>query len=383
MTMHSRPLPGVIELKGDNDGDDTSAVEKALANLSQTVDTRLGEVEKKAADLTKLGGRLDEIEKRLARPGIIGKAAEGDGEGADERKSFAAYLRSGVTEHKALTIESPGTGGVIAPPQISTQILQKVAEYSPIRSLAGKISLSAGLLQIPRLVDEVTVGEVTETSTRPESDPSFEQIDLKPHEMAVIVPVSKTVIEDSAVDIVSFVTNHIARRFGIKEASWFVTGNGTSQAEGVLVSTEVGEFDTTHTAIAADDIVDTFYSIKSAYSARGSWLMNRATMAAVRKLKDTTGQYIWQPALAAGQPPSLLGRPVFEAPDLPNPAAGNVPVVFGDFESGYLIGDRITLEIDRDNTSGWSSGIVKVLARRRVGGRVVLGEALTKLKLHA
>ncbi len=363
-----------LEIEATNDN--------AQADALKAIGDRLAAIETKSADAAKITTRLDALEKRLARPAISTKSVANDDDEA--RAALADYLRTGNDrEVKALTIEAPSTGGVVAPPQVSTSIIQKITEFSPVRQLASSIGLSAPLIQIPRLVDDVEVGEVTETSTRPESETSFEQIDLKPHEMSVIVPVSKTLIEDAAIDVVSFLSGHIARRFGQKEAAWFVTGNGTTQAEGVLTSTEVATFTSTNTAIKADDLIDTFYAIKSVYSGRGSWLMNRATMAAVRKLKDTTGQYLWQPALAVNVPPTLLGRPVYEAPDMPAPVAGSTPIAFGDFASGYLIADRIALEIARDDLTAWSTGLVKILARRRVGGRVVLGEALTKLKLAA
>lgn len=383
MSMHPVALPAPIELKGEGEDDASAIVTKALDELMATVDDRLKAVETKAADAAKLTTRLDDLEKKLARPAIGTKSAGGT-EADEVKAAFANYLRTGrADEIKALTVEAPGTGDVIAPPQVSSTIIQKIAEFSPVRQLASSIGLSAPLLQIPRMVNEVTVGEVTETSARPESDPTFEQIDLKPHEMAVIVPMSQTIIEDAAVDIVSFVSTHIAMRFGVKEAAWFVTGNGATQAEGVLTSTEVAAFESANTAIKADDLIDTFYAIKSVYASRGSWLMNRTTMAAVRKLKDSSGVYLWQPALSANVPPTLLGRPVYETPDAPNPVAGATPIVFGDLASGYLIGDRIALALKYDDLTGSDNGIVKIRARRRVGGRVVLGEALTKLKLAA
>ena len=148
-----------------------------------------------------------------------------------------------------------------------------------------------------------------------------------------------------------------------------------------MASTEIGEIE--FAALTAEALIDTFYSIKSAYAATGAWLMNRKTMAFVRKLKDSDGAFIWQGGLAAGQPASLLGRPVYEAIDMEDPAAGKSPVVFGDFASGYTIADRTGFEILRDDFTGAANGIVKLHARRRVGGRVVLGEALTKLSLAA
>ncbi|MCO5163541.1 MAG: phage major capsid protein [Mesorhizobium sp.] len=332
-------------------------------------------------ELKAIKSRLDKIEAKANRP----VAANANHPGADndnEVKAFTHFVRSGdASEVKSLGYAAPSTGGILAPETVSASIIEKIAEFSPVRAVASSITMSGPLLQLPRLVDEVTVGEVTETGARSESEPSFEQIDLKPFEMAVIVPVTRVLLEDSQIDLSSYLGNHVARRFGQREAAWFVNGNGTSQAEGVLVSTEVGEFEAAGTAITADDLIDTFYSIKTAYSANGVWMMNRFSMAVVRKLKDTDGSYLWQPSIAAGVPPTLLGRPVYEAVDAPNPAAGATPIVFGDFAAGYTIADRVGFEILRDDYTGAANGIVKLHARRRVGGRVVLGEALTKLTL--
>jgi HK97 family phage major capsid protein/HK97 family phage prohead protease len=328
-----------------------------------------------------LKARMDKLEAKANRP----LAANNNHPAADnnnsEKKAFADFIRNGdASEVKSLGYATPSTGGILAPEQVAASILEKVAEFSPVRGLAQTISMSGALLQLPRLVDEVTVGEVAETAPRPTSEPSFDQIDLKPFEMAVIVPVTRILLEDAQIDLSGYLGSHIARRFGQKEAGWFVNGNGTTQAEGVLTSDDVQEVEA---ELIADDLIDLFYSIKTAYSANGSWLMNRKTMAAVRKLKDTDGAYLWERSIAAGQPALLLGRPVYEAVDMPDAVAGNTPIVFGDFATGYAVADRVGFEIVRDDVTGMANGIVKLAARRRVGGRVVMGEALTKLRVAA
>jgi HK97 family phage major capsid protein len=335
-------------------------------------------------DFDALKARLDKIEAKANRPVASNDNHPAGDNDNGEVKAFTHFIRSGdASEAKSLGYATPSTGGILAPETVSASIIEKIAEFSPVRSVASTITMSGPLLQLHRLVDEVNPGEVTETSARPEDEPTFEQIDLKPFEMAVIVPVTRILLEDSQIDLSAYLGNHVARRFGQKEASWFVTGNGTTQAEGVLTSTEVDAFEAAGTALASDDLIDTFYSIKTAYSASGVWMMNRYSMAVVRKLKDSDGSYLWQPSIAAGVPPTLLGRPVYEAVDMPNPVAGATPIVFGDFASGYAIADRVGFEILRDDYTGAANGIVKLHARRRVGGRVVLGEALTKLKLAA
>ncbi len=332
-------------------------------------------------EIKALKADMDKLKAKLNRPSAANNNHPTATNDNSEVKAFSNFVRSGdANEVKSLGYAMPSTGGILAPEQVSNSILEKVAEFSPVRQLAQTISMSGPLLQLPRLVDEVTVGEVSETAARPESEPSFDQIDLKAFEMAVIVPVTRILLEDAQIDLAAYLGNHIARRFGQKEAGWFVNGNGTTQAEGVLTSDDVPEVEA---KISADDLIDLFYSIKTAYSANGSWLMNRKTMATVRKLKDTDGSYLWERSIAAGQPPLLLGRPVYEAVNMADATAGNTPIVFGDFGTGYAIADRVGFEIIRDDITGAGNGIVKLHARRRVGGRVVMGEALTKLKVAA
>jgi len=359
-----------LEVKNDELETKTVLPEQLPANDTMQIDVKT---------FNKVKSRLDRLEVKSARP--QGVHVTGVATGEIEQKAFTGYLRTGdKTEVKSLSYGA-GTGGILAPETVSKTILEKVAEFSPVRSVAQVIQMNGPLLQLPRLLTDVNVGEVAEGVAKDESEPAFEQIDLKPFEMGVIVPVTKVLLEDAHIDLSAYLGNHIARRFGQKEATWFVNGNGTTQAEGILISTEVPNNEVA--AITADDLIDHFYSVKTNYAANGVWMMNRKTMAVVRKLKDLDGQYLWQSALAAGQPATLLGRPVYEAVDMPDPTAGNTPIVFGDFAEGYAIADRIGFEIVRDEITGAANGMVKLIARRRVGGRIVMGEALSKLSLAA
>jgi phage major capsid protein, HK97 family len=346
--------------------------------------TAEAQIEQKAANdnFAALNARLDKLEAKANRPVAANDNQPAAANDNTERKAFADFVRNGdSTVVKSLGYATPSTGRILAPEQVATSILEKVAEFSPVRTLAQTISMSGPLLQLPRLVDEVDPVPVAETAARTEDEPTFDQIDLKPFEMAIIVPVTRILLEDAQIDLTSYLSNHVARRFGQKEATWFVSGNGTTQAEGILTSAAVAEHEVE--AITGDDLIDLFYSIKTAYSSNGAWMMNRKTMSVVRKLKDTDGSYIWERGIAGGQPPMLLGRPVYEAVDMPDIAAEATPIVFGDFATGYAIADRTGFEIIRDDITGAGNGIVKLHARRRVGGRVIMGEALTKLKIAA
>ena len=344
------------------------------------LETKLAGVADEVKNLGGIAARLDALEKKAARPAPAAATSDAD----LERKAFNAYLHTGdATELKALTVGAPSTGGVLAPASFNPRIIEKITEFSPIRGIATCFNMGGPLVQFPRLVNSVTPASVTETGTRVESEPSFELIDAKPFEMAVIVPVSRVMYEDATVDLAGWLENHVATQFGKLEASWFVNGNGTTQAEGVLTSPEVGTLTTAASAIGTDDLIDVFYSIPSAYAARGHWLMNRKTMSVVRKLRDGDGNLIWQQGLQAGQPGLLLGRPVLEAVDMPNPDEEETPIIFGDFASAYTILDRVGFEAEYDRLTGWKNGIINLLARRRVGGRVTLGEPLVKLAVKA
>jgi HK97 family phage major capsid protein len=109
--------------------------------------------------------------------------------------------------------------------------------------------------------------------------------------------------------------------------------------------------------------------------------LNRFTLGAVRKLKDANDSYIWQPGLSAGVANTILGAPYVEVPDMPDVAAAAFPIAFGDWRRAYVIVDRIAMSVLRDPFTRGSQGQVKFLARRRVGGQVVLAEAVRKLKV--
>ncbi|WP_420002905.1 phage major capsid protein [Arenibacterium sp. LLYu02] len=363
-------LKSVTSMEPNMEPQVSAPVAPTPANDAPSIDT-------KAFD--RINARLDAIEAKGNRPAVIGAA--NPLMGAQEVKAFNDFLRTGDrSEVKSLAYGSP-SGPILAPETVSATILEKITEQSPMRGLASALTMNGPVVKLPRLVEEVIPQSVGEIDPRPESEPTFEQIDLMAHEMAVIVPVTRVLLEDSQVDLNSYLSNHIARRFGQLEAKWFIAGNGTTAAEGVMIADEVQtvEADVFSTSV----LNDIFYGLKTAYSRNGVWLMNRKTMQRVRALADAAGISFWQPSLAAGQPATIMGCPVYEAPDMDNPDPGSSPIIFGDFAAGYTIADRTGFEILRDDYTGAANGIVKLHARRRVGGRVTLPEAMIKLKMAA
>ena len=163
--------------------------------------------------------------------------------------------------------------------------------------------------------------------------------------------------------------------------TFFMGGSTSGKPLGVLAATggaETGVTSASSTAITADELMDLFYSLKSPYRKKAVWVLNDSTIKAVRKLKDSTGQYLWQPSLMAGTPDTLLGRPVKTSAYMPVIAAGAKTIAFGDF-SYYWIADRQGRSFKRLNELYAANGQVGFLGSQRVDGKLVLSEAVKVL----
>lgn len=132
---------------------------------------------------------------------------------------------------------------------------------------------------------------------------------------------------------------------------------------------------------SADVFLDMVYGLRARYRSNARWLTSKTVLAALRKYKDTTNQYLWQPALTAGQPATFMGFPIVEAEDMPAVAANAFPLAFGDFREGYLIADRVGMRITRDEIT--TPGFVKFYVRKRVGGKLRNTQAIKLLKVSA
>jgi HK97 family phage major capsid protein len=187
-------------------------------------------------------------------------------------------------------------------------------------------------------------------------------------------------------DVEGWLANKVADEFARKEATAFISGTGVAQPRGILTytaGTSWGQIEQINSgssgALTADGLLSLVYGLKEAYARNASFLMNRSVVSAARKLKDTTNQYLWQPGLAMGQPDMLLGRPVYEATDMPVAASNSLSVAFGDFAAAYTVVDRIGIRTLRDPFT--AKPFVRFYTTKRVGGDVVNFEALKIQKL--
>ncbi|MBY3225261.1 phage major capsid protein [Rhizobium laguerreae] len=367
-----------------------SESEDPIVEVKTALDALTTEVKAKADNDNKLVARIAELETKLARPNII-TDKKSDEDITPERKAFTSFLRSGIErmpaeETKALVVSDDTRGGYLAPAEFQTEILKGIVEISPVRQAARVGSTGAGSVILPKRTGTPTASWVGETETRTGTESAYGQIEIPVWEMACYVDVSQQLLEDAAINVEGEVSSDLIEEFGRLESSAFVTGNGFKKPEGFMAVPGITEFVSGSASTIADadgqanGLIAAFYDLPAAYRARVVWGMNSTTLGSVRKLKDASKNYLWQPAIQAGEPSTLMGRPVIEMPDMPDEGAGTTPIILGDFNAAYRIYDRVGMSILRDPYTQATSGKVRFHARRRVGGATVMVEALRKIK---
>lgn len=342
---------------------------------------------------TKIQAKLDELEIRLKRS-TVASAAFDMKERSPEVKAYGHWLRKGQLtpeERKVLVIADDTLGGYLqAPADYIQEIIKGITEFSPIRSIARVRSTSAPSIKVPKRTGQFSAARTAEISERTERTGlkyGLEEMPLP--EAFALVKVSKHDLEDSAFDLEAEINGEAIEQFAVLEGKEYLMGNGVGEAEGILTNADIISGGVTETAgsnlIAADDMVNVQYSLKDGYARNASWLMKRATVKVVRLLKEsTTNAFIWQPGLQLGQPATLLGNPVVECVDMPSGLVDNqYEVAYGDFKRGYLIGDRIDIEIQRLVEKYAEFGEIGFMFRKRFNGQVVLAEAIKLLKIKA
>lgn len=366
-----------------SEGDDVEARVAALEETVAGIDTRLASVEDTVGNVAKSAER---IEQKLNRPGAIEARAE---PGKIEAKAFGGFLRHGrealsADEVKALRVADDTAGGYLAPADFAAEVVKGIVQMSPVRQAARVGSTASGSVILPKRTGAPTANWVGETEARTETGSTYGQVEIPVHEMACYVDVSLRLLEDAAVNVETEVAADLAEEFGRLEGAAFVSGNGVKKPHGVMSDTAVaytasGNASTLGSA-PADLLITLMYAMPAFYRNSGAWMMNGNTLANIRKLKDGQGNFLWQPSYQAGQPETILGRPVIEAPDMADIGSAAEPIIFGDFARAYRIYDRVALSVMRDPYSQATSGLVRFHARRRVGGGVVLAEALRKIR---
>lgn len=357
-------------------------------------------------EITDLGKEIERLERQEALDAELnrpvnkpltakpGGRADMDGEDKtgrasdDYKKNFWNAMRSkapmpNVTN--ALQIGTDSEGGYLVPDEYERTLVEALEEENVFRQMAKVIQTSSGDRKIPVVASKGTASWIDEEGAFPESDDSFGQVSIGAYKLGTMIKVSEELLNDSVFDLQSYISREFARRIGAKEEEAFFTGNGTGKPLGILAATggaETGVTAASATAVTADELIDLYYSLKSPYRKKSVWVLNDSTIKSIRKLKDTNGQYLWQPSLTAGTPDTILGRPVKTSAYMPAIAAGAKSIAFGDF-SYYWIADRQGRSFKRLNELFAATGQVGFLASQRVDGRLILAEAVKVLAQKA
>ena len=332
--------------------------------------------------------QVEQLETVMKRPNSGYEAKQID----ETCEAFDKFVRKGIEnldpdEKKALTVSNDSTGGYLAPPEYVQELLKTVTEISPIRTIARIRTTGRRSVQVPKRSGQFAAQWVAEQGTRSETTGYNVALEEVPaHELYALIDISEQNLEDTVFNLEAEMQSEFAEQFAKAEGTSFVSGNSVGQPEGLLTNSSVSEVNSGNgTALLADGLITLVHSIKSEYAANGTFVFNRTTLAAIRKLKDTAGQYVFQAgmSLQGGVPNTILGFPYVQATDMPDVAANAFPVLFGDFSRAYMIVDRVALAVQRDPFTQATSGNVRYVARRRVGGQVVQAEAIVKQKVSA
>jgi HK97 family phage major capsid protein len=365
-------------------------LEEKLARLNNTLDAQ--------------ARRLDEITLKSARPAIGGeRGAVRSASALEHKAAFESYIRSGeaaglrALELKALSAGSNPDGGYLVPPEVETQIGARLTAISPIRGIAGVRTISGNVYKKPFMTAGPAVGWVGETDARTQTtSPTLDELSFPAMELYAMPAATATLLEDAAVNIDQWLAQEVEQVFAAQEGTAFVTGDGSNKPKGFLSYTAVdndtwswGNIGYIPTGAAgafpssspSDVLVDLVYAVNAGYRQNAVFVMNRKTQSAIRKLKDSTGNYLWQPPAIAGGRASLMTFPVIEAEDMPDIAANSLSIAFGDFNRGYLVVDRAGVTVLRDPYT--AKPYVLFYTTKRVGGGVQDFDAIKVMKFAA
>ena len=356
--------------------------------------------EKMEADVVALGKEIERLERQaaidremdqptaapLVSTPAIRTPEEKPGRASDEyKKAFWNQMRGRSTYEirNALQVGELTEGGYTVPDEFEHQLIEGLEDENIMRGLVHTIRTGSGEHKIPIVASHGTGSWVEEEGVIPESDDAFSQISLSAHKFATMIRISRELLNDSAFDLAAYIAHEFVRRAGAAEEQAILTGDGSHKPIGLLHETlgaETGVTTASTTAITADELIDMQHSLKSGYRRKAVWIMNDATISAIRKLKDGQGQYIWQPGIKEGAPDMLFNQKVLMSNYMPLIATGNKVILYGDF-SYYWLAEREGRTLERLNELYAVTDQVGFKMTERLDGRLILPEAVKCLKM--
>lgn len=365
-------------------------------------------MEKEVTDLTHDIERLqrqEEIEKMMnaptsspltAKPGATEDKEEKTGRAsAAYKKAFWDNIRhpGNPAVRNVLEEGTDANGGYLVPIEFEHTLVQALNENNIMRTIGCKIITTQNERKIPVANGHTQAAWTAENGAYTESNPTFGQTSIDAFKLTDLIKVSDELLSDSFFDIEGYISEEFGRAFGEAEEDAFINGaiqtgqTAIDRPTGLMIAAAAGGAPSGVTTAAnnkidADELISLVYSLKAPYRSKAKFLMNDATVAYIRKLKDGNGVYMWQPALTAGEPDRLLGYPLYTSPKVPVMAAGARAIAFGDF-SCYWIADRAGRTMKRLNELYATNGQVGFTCTERVDGKLILTEGIKILDMHA
>ena len=340
--------------------------------------------------------RQQEIDAELNRPtsqpitekpaAAAGIADTKQGRKSDEYKTaFWNMMRSKAVTPDVLNVLQIGTdadGGYLAPDEFEHTLITALEEENIFRKFARTLQTNSGDRLIPVVSSHGKAEWMDENALVPESDDKFAQMSVSAYKLGTFIKVSDELLNDAAFDIPNYIATEFARRMGAKEEEAFFVGDGVKKPTGIFADEGGADVGVTlgSAAITADSLIDLFYSLRVPYRRNAVWIMNDSTVKAIRKLKDKNDQYLWQTALTAGTPDTILNRPIYTSPYVPEIANGNKVMMFGDLKY-YWVVDRQGRSFKRLNELFATTGQVGFMTTQRVDGKLTLSEAIKVMQV--
>ena len=369
-----------VETKRDKDGLLSEEDAKTYAEMEKKVQAYAAEIERME--------QMEAMEAEMNRPvniPIVTKPVsdkqmpEKKGRAADAYKAaMLDALRSGFKRVSNVLQEGVDTdGGYLVPEEYDNRLIDVLDEENIMRKLGTRITTS-GEHKINIAATKPAASWIEEGGALSFGDATFEQILMDAHKLHVAIKVTEELLYYNAFGLENYIITQFGKALANAEEDAFLNGDGVGKPLGLFAASGGGQIAESLTAaIKADDIINLVYALKRPYRKNASFIMNDKNIAAIRKLKDNNGAYIWQPSAQAGEPDRLFGYPVHTSAYAPEDA-----IAFGDYKY-YNIGDRGTRSFKQLTELFAGNGMIGYVAKERVDGKLILPEAVQILKLKS
>jgi HK97 family phage major capsid protein len=276
---------------------------------------------------------------------------------------------------KALSEGTAADGGYLFPDEFMAELIKALTEPPHARALVRVVTMRRDIMKIPTLLNRPKVYWTAENASKTTTTAAFGEATLTARKAAAILYASDELIEDSTeIDVVRLIIDLFAEAIGIEEDRVILRGNGTTEPTGIVTARAAGTIASVSCSgnLSFDNIINLIYALKPQYRAGASFLVHPTNVKELRLLKDSQNRYIWQDAVAPGQPATIYGYPVHEFYDMPESE-----IEFGNWKLCYWLGDRkrMAVKVSNDTETAFTKDQTAIRVVMRLAGNVVLGDA--------